>query len=142
MNSIEILTNINGVPIRRNFVENLPYNTKLKLRARSLRKAGVFSEVIFWKHVNRKQFHSIDFDRQRIIGNYIVDFYVKALGLVIEIDGSSHNDREDYDIKREEYLKSLDLKIFRVSDLRIKHDLENVMHELEAFIVENFSVVK
>lgn len=140
MNSIEILTNINGVPIRRNFIENLPYNLKLKLRARSLRKAGVFSEVIFWKHVNRKQFHSIDFDRQRIIGNYIVDFYVKALGLVIEIDGSSHNDKEDYDIKREEFLKSVGLKIFRVSDLRIKHDLENVLTELEGFIVKNFGV--
>ena len=140
MNSIEILTNINGVPIRRNFIENLPYNLKLKLRARSLRKAGVFSEVIFWKHVNRKQFHSIDFDRQRIIGNYIVDFYVKALGLVIEIDGSSHNDKEDYDIKREEFLESVGLKIFRVSDLRIKHDLENVLTELEGFIFKNFGV--
>lgn len=142
METFEILTHINGLPIKRNFVESLPYNTKLKLRARSLRKAGVFSEVVFWKQVNRKQFHNIDFDRQRIIGNYIVDFYVKALGLVIEIDGSSHNDKEDYDIKREEYLKFLGLKIFRVSDLRIKHDLENVMHELETFIVENFSVVK
>lgn len=142
MEIFEILTHINGLPIKRNFVESLPYNTKLKLRARSLRKAGVFFEVVFWKQVNRKQFHNIDFDRQRIIGNYIVDFYVKALGLVIEIDGSSHNDKEDYDIKREEYLKFLGLKIFRVSDLRIKHDLENVMHELETFIVENFSVVK
>ncbi|WP_339888886.1 DUF559 domain-containing protein [uncultured Flavobacterium sp.] len=140
MNSIEILTNINGVPIRRNFVENLPYNPKLKLRARGLRKAGVFSEVVFWKHVNRKQFHSIDFDRQRVIGNYIVDFYVKALGLVIEIDGSSHNNKEDYDIKREEFLKSVGLKIFRVSDLRIKHDLENVLKELEGFVIENFGV--
>ena len=108
--------------------------------ARGLRKAGVFSEVVFWKHVNRKQFHSIDFDRQRVIGNYIVDFYVKALGLVIEIDGSSHNDKEDYDIKREEFLKSVGLKIFRVSDLRIKHDLENVLKELEGFVIENFGV--
>ena len=46
--------------------------------------------------INRKQFYAIDFDRQRIIGNYIVDFYVKALGLIIEIDGSSHNDKEDF----------------------------------------------
>jgi very-short-patch-repair endonuclease len=87
MERFQILTHINEIPIKRNFVENLPYNPDLKLRARSLRKAGVFSEVIFWKYVNRKQFHSIDFDRQRVIGNYIVDFYEKALGLIIEIDG-------------------------------------------------------
>ena len=137
-----ILTYINESPIKRSFVEDLPYNPNLKQRARSLRKAGVFSEVIFWKHVNRKQFHSIDFDRQRVIGNYIVDFYVKALGLVVEIDGSSHNDKEDYDLRRDDYLKSLGLIIFRVSDLRIKHDLENVLKELEGFIVENFGTNK
>ncbi|MBP1163359.1 very-short-patch-repair endonuclease [Chryseobacterium sp. PvR013] len=42
----------------------------------------------------QKKFHTIDFDRQRIIGNYIVDFYVKTLGLIIEIDGSSHDEKE------------------------------------------------
>lgn len=141
METNQILTHINEVPIKRNFIENLPYNSALKLRARSLRKAGVFSEVIFWTHVNKKQFHSIDFDRQRIIGNYIVDFYVKALGLVIEIDGSSHNDKEDYDLKREEFLKSHGLLIFRASDLRVKHDLENILKELEVFIVDNFGVI-
>ncbi len=84
---------------------------------------------IFWK---------IDFDRQRIIGNYIVDFYVKTLGLIIEIDGSSHNDKEKYDQKREDYLKSLGLKIYQISDLRIKHDLDKVMMELEKYIIEEY----
>jgi len=54
-------------------------------------------------------FHRIDFDRQRVIGNFIVDFYVKALGLVIEIDGSSHIGKEDYDKQRQNYLESLGL---------------------------------
>jgi len=65
----QILTSINQTPIFRNFVENLPYNVKLKDRAKALRKAGNYSEVVFWKHVNKKQFWNIDFDRQRIIGN-------------------------------------------------------------------------
>lgn len=74
----EILTQINGIPIRRNFFENLPYNSGLKVLLREKRKAGILSEVIFWKQVRAKTFHDIDFDRQRIIGNYIVDFYVKT----------------------------------------------------------------
>lgn len=138
MKKSEIQTYINDIPIKRHFIENLPHNINLKERARGLRKAGVFSEVIFWKYVNRKQFHKIDFDRQRIIGNYIVDFYVKALGLIIEIDGSSHNDREEYDSRREDFLKSLGLVIFRISDLRVKNDLDNVLKELEVFIIEMF----
>ena len=136
----EITASINQIPIKRNFVENLPYNSKLKSRARALRKAGNYSEVVFWQQVHKNKFHSIDFDRQRIIGNFIVDFYVKTLGLVIEIDGESHNSKEDYDEKREKYLESLGLKIFKTTNLRVLHDLDNVMKELENFIIEHFSI--
>lgn len=97
------------------------------------------SEVIFWKQVRNGTFHGLDFDRQRIIGNYIVDFYLKSLGIVIEIDGSSHENSQDYDNVRDIYLISLNLEIIRIEDRRIRSDLGNVMRELEDFIVENFS---
>ena len=132
-------TYINTVPIYRKDILPLPSNAALSSRARALRKARVFSEVIFWLHVKNGQFHKIDFDRQRVIGNYIVDFYIKALGLVIEIDGSSHNDKEEYDQKRDTFLNSIDLKVYRISDFRVKHDLNNVLKELETFIINNFS---
>ena len=97
------------------------------------------SEVIFWKQVHKGVFWKIDFDRQRIIGNYIVDFYIKSLGVVIEIDGLSHDDKEEYDDKRQRFLESLNLKVYRISDYRVKHDLENVMNKLKDYIIENFS---
>jgi very-short-patch-repair endonuclease len=137
-NNRGIITYINTKPIFSNFIENLPYNIKLKARSQALRKMGVLSEVIFWLQVHKRIFWKIDFDRQRIIGNYIVDFYVKTLGLVIEIDGSSHDNKEDYDQKRDDYLISLGLKIYKISDLRVKHDLNNVMMELEKYIIEEF----
>ena len=135
-----ILTYINQIPIARHFVKNLPYEYQLKTRARSLRKAGNLSEVIFWKHVHKGKFWKIDFDRQRIIGNYIVDFYVKSLGLIIEIDGSSHEYKEKYDLLRDDYFVSLGLRMFRVSDFRVLNDLENVMKELEDFIIQEYSL--
>ena len=138
----EIFTFINSTPIYRNFTQNLPSNVQLKSRARSLRKSGNLSEVIFWSQVNRGKFYNIDFDRQRVIGNYIVDFYIKGLSLVIEIDGSSHNNKEGYDDRREEYLRSLGLKIFKISEIRIHHDLENVLEELKEFILENYGIKK
>ncbi|WP_288447314.1 endonuclease domain-containing protein [uncultured Chryseobacterium sp.] len=134
----EILTVINGIPIRRNFVENLPYNPHLKVLLKEKRKARILSEVIFWKKVRAKKFYTIDFDRQRIIGNYIVDFYVKALGLIIEIDGSSHDEKQVYDGIREEYLESLGLSVFRISDFDVKNSLSIVMKELEDFIVLHY----
>ena len=133
------LTHIHGIEIFRRKIEVLPKNKELLNRSRNLRKGYVLSEVIFWKQVRNKEFHQIDFDRQKIIGNYIVDFYIKSLGVVLEIDGSSHNDKEEYDEKRQLFLESLDLVVYRISDNRIKNDLGNVMKELEDFIIEKFS---
>lgn len=138
----EILTLIHNIPIKRNFVLNLPYNASLKSRAKALRKAGNFSEVVFWKEVRNKSFWNIDFDRQRIIGNYIVDFYVKSLGLVVEIDGEIHNFQEEYDEKRETYLNELGLKVFRISTTKMLFDTENVMKDLEQFIITEYKVNK
>lgn len=134
----EILLEINTVPIYRNFMQNLPYNPALLARSKKLRKAGIISEVVFWKQVRDGTFFGIDFDRQRIIGNYIVDFYVKSLGLIIEIDGSSHNDKDAYDDAREKFLTSLGLKMYRISEFRVRNDLNNVMRELEEYIVIEF----
>ncbi|WP_228376961.1 endonuclease domain-containing protein [Chryseobacterium vrystaatense] len=80
----------------------------------------------------------MDFDRQRIIGNYIVDFYVKILGLVIEIDGSSHDEKEVYDGIRQEYLESLGLLVFRITDFDIRNNIAFVMKDLEYFIILHY----
>ncbi|MCS3532191.1 endonuclease domain-containing protein [Chryseobacterium sp. JUb7] len=134
----KILTEINGIPIHENFIENLPYNPSLRKLLSGKRKAGVLGEVLFWKQVHAKKFHHIDFDRQRIIGNYIVDFYVKKLGLIIEIDGWSHDKKEAYDKIRDEYLESLGLKIFRINDFDVRNNISLVMKDLGDFIIENY----
>lgn len=108
-------------------MKNLPYNPKLKQRAKELRKAGNLSEVILWSKLKRKQFLGLDFDRQKIIGNYIVDFYCPSLSLVIEIDGSSHDNKEEYDRIRDEYLKGLGLSVIHILDRDIKNNLESVI---------------
>jgi very-short-patch-repair endonuclease len=116
---------------------NLPSNTQLKQRAKELRKQGVLSEVLFWNEVKRKKILDLDFDRQKIIGNYIVDFYIKKLGIVIEIDGVSHNEKLEEDEIRDNYLKSLGLTVIRYSDLDVKHNLDNVIQDLKNQIITN-----
>lgn len=109
----------------------LPFNPKLKQRAKELRKAGNLSEVLFWNQVKNKQFLNLDFDRQKIIGNYIVDFYCKNLGVVVEIDGGSHDDKQEYDQERDNYLESFGLKIFHIQDIDVKKNLGSVMEFLK-----------
>ena len=131
---------INNHPIITTPITQLPYNSNLKERARALRRAGNLSEVLFWMQVNKKGFHQIDFDRQRVIGNYIVDFYIKQLALVIEIDGSSHDNKVVEDRIREDYLMSLGLKIYRISVHNILHHLPDTMIALEDYIVNEYGV--
>lgn len=106
--------------------------------AKDKRKAGILSEVLFCQQVLKGHFHNIDFDRQRIIGSFIVDFYVKTLGLVVEIDGISHDDKIEYDAKRQEYLESLGLRVYRISDADVKNILGDVMSKLEFYIIQEY----
>ncbi|MDR0867443.1 MAG: DUF559 domain-containing protein [Planctomycetota bacterium] len=113
----------------KNYKE-LPYNPALKDRARALRRAGNLAEALFWNQVKKKQFNGLDFDRQKVIGNYIVDFYCPAVNVVIEIDGVSHDHKGDYDVRRDEYLQNLGLTVIRVADAEVKRDMFNVMESL------------
>lgn len=106
---------------------SLPYNPALKERARALRQAGNFSEVLFWNEVKNKQFKGFDFDRQKIIGNYIVDFYCTNCNVVIEIDGSSHDDKVEYDATRDAYLESLGLTVIHISAKDVLQNLAQTM---------------
>ena len=109
---------------------SLPYNPKLKERARALRQAGNLSEVVFWNRVKNKQFKGYDFDRQKIIGNYIVDFYCTNCNVVIEIDGSSHDDKVEYDANRDAYLESLGLTVIHIPVADVMRSLDAVMEML------------
>jgi len=95
--------------------KSLPFNPALKKRARELRKAGMLHEALLWNQLKQKQFKGLDFDRQKIIGNYIVDFFCAEKGVVIEADGVSHAGREDYDANRDDYLKHLGLNVIHIA---------------------------
>ncbi len=129
-----------NIAIKPKPITQLPYNANLKDRAKALRQARNLPEVLFWMQVTKGNFHNIDFDRQRIIGNYIVDFYVKQLGLVIEIDGASHNNKEVYDRHRKEFLVSLGLKVYRIPVYNIMHDIHFVMIDLENYIISEYTM--
>jgi len=111
--------------------KSLPYNRKLTGYARDLRKARNLAEALLWNELKNGKFHGLDFDRQKIIGNFIADFYCATLGLVIEIDGASHDNKVDYDKKRDEYMNSLGLSILRVQDREVRKEIESVMIKLE-----------
>jgi len=79
-------------------------------RARELRRELTPAEGKLWSHLRLKQLCGFRFRRQHAIGSYIVDFYCPSRGLVIEIDGDTHVDREEYDAERTEWLEEQGLR--------------------------------
>jgi very-short-patch-repair endonuclease len=106
---------------------SLPFNPKLRERAKALRQAGNLSEVLMWRQLHRRKFKNMDFDRQKIIGNYIVDFYCVNCRVVIEIDGSSHDEKYEYDQERDAYLEGLGLTVIHILAADVLNRLEDVM---------------
>jgi very-short-patch-repair endonuclease len=110
----------------------LYYNRNLKDNARELRKNMTDAERLLWSRIRRKQLKGYQFYRQKIIGNYIVDFYCPKTKLVIELDGSQHYDDEGMkrDKRRDDYLKNLGLKVLRFSDRDVFKNLNGVLERI------------
>ena len=106
---------------------SLPYNPKLRSRAKALRNAGNLPEALLWQQIHKRKFKQYDFDRQKIIGNYIVDFFCADCGVVIEIDGNTHDGRTEYDAVRDEFLEGLGLVVIRVLAKNVLGNLDGVM---------------
>jgi very-short-patch-repair endonuclease len=96
----------------------LQYNKELKDRSRALRNNMTDAERLLWSRIRGKQLKGCQFYRQKIIGNYIADFYCPRAKLVIEVDGGQHYSPEGQvkDNKRDEYMRSVGLNILRFSD--------------------------
>ncbi|KAA9340530.1 endonuclease domain-containing protein [Adhaeribacter soli] len=115
--------------------EIIPYKPYLKKLARQLRLNSTLSEVLLWNELKQKKMHGYDFDRQKPIDDFIVDFYCKQLKLAIEIDGDSHDHKFENDISRQQRLETLGGSFLRFCDLEVKRDMRNVLRTISAWIL-------
>ncbi|WP_295718399.1 endonuclease domain-containing protein [Mucilaginibacter sp.] len=116
----------------------IPYNPILKAQARKLRKNMTDGELLLWNELKNDKLLGFDFDRQRFIDNYIIDFYCKDLMLAIEIDGMSHNNEEAFakDEIRQQKLESFGIQFLRFTESEMKNDMFNVLRTLESKVIE------
>ncbi len=114
-----------------------PYNPNLKERARYLRNNSTLSEILLWNHLKGKQMRGYDFDRQKPIDNYIIDFFCNELKLAVEIDGQSHLDKIKEDKIRQQKIERFGIKFIRFSDLQVKQEMQNVLLSIGGWIEEN-----
>jgi very-short-patch-repair endonuclease len=114
---------------------HFPFDPGLKYRARDMRNNSTRGEIKFWCELLRHKKSGYQFYRQKVLLHYIVDFYCCKLKLVIEIDGSSHDDKKDYDQKRDKDLQELGLKIIRYNDLMVLNNFQIIEDDFKQQLV-------
>ena len=110
----------------------LLYNKSLKQLSRSLRKNMTDAEMLLWSKLKGKQLKGFQFYRQKIIDNYIADFYCPKSKLVIEVDGGQHYSAEgrEKDRKRDDYMASVGIAVLRFSDREVLVQLDVVIEKI------------
>ncbi len=80
--------------------------------------------------------YPVRFQRQKAIGNFIVDFYCAKAALVIELDGSQHYNKNDMikDKIRTEKLEEFNLTVIRIPNNEINENFAGVCDFIDAFI--------
>ena len=105
-----------------------PRNTK---RARDLRNAATPAERLLWQHLSRSQ-QGAKFSRQMPVGPFYADFLCRALRLVIECDGISHDRSGDHDDRRDAYLRADGYTVLRFANADVLANVEGVLTVIRA----------
>lgn len=111
------------------------FMSELKALARENRKNPTKAEERIWfELLQNKQMLGYRFLRQKPIDRFIADFYCAALKLVIEIDGSIHDQKPEHDEERTIELNKRGITVVRYTNDEVLNDIASVRADIERHI--------
>jgi len=115
------------------------HNKQLVPLAKQLRKEMTKEERHLWYDFLRN--YPIRFQRQKVLGKYIVDFYCAQAKLIVELDGSQHFEPEAMgeDAERTAFLEEYGLTVLRVPNNEVNRNFEGVCLYIENAIRRSLS---
>ncbi len=118
------------------------HNKALVSNAKELRNNMTKEERHLWYDFLKS--HPARFQRQKIIGKYIVDFYCAAAKLVIELDGSQHFEDKGkaYDAERTAFLEGYGLAVIRIPNNEINQNFGAVCECIDYRIGQSLSQLR
>ena len=110
------------------------HNSKITPLAKELRKNMTREERHLWYDFLRD--YPVRFYRQKVLGNYIVDFYCREAKLVVELDGSQHFEEKDmkYDARRTAFLQKYDLSVIRIPNNEVNYNFRGVCEYIDTLV--------
>ncbi len=111
-------------------------NPKLTPLAKELRRNMTEAERKLWYQFLKQL--PVTVNRQKVIGNYIVDFYIHSSKLVIELDGEQHGEPENLarDAARDQWLREQGLTVLRYSNYDVFRYFEGVCQDILSHLPE------
>ena len=101
-----------------------------KILRKELRSHATPAEAVLWKMLKGRNADGMKFRRQQGIGPYVLDFYCPELRLCVELDGSSHDYKYEYDEQRTEFLQKQGIRVLRFSNEQVWQGLDFVVDEI------------
>jgi len=99
--------------------------------ARENRNKLTPAELFLWEHLRQEQL-GVNFRRQHVIYDYIVDFVCLDKMLVIEVDGAYHAEREQMedDAVRTAHLEQIGFRVLRFNNEEVMFDIDKVLEKI------------
>ena len=113
------------------------HNVDLTINARNLRKNMTKEERHLWYDFLKR--YPVRFLRQKVIDNYIVDFYCHSARLIIELDGSQHYEEKGLlkDKIRTEIIEKRNLTVIRIPNNEVNRNFEGVCRYIDNAVEES-----
>ncbi|MBS0502547.1 MAG: endonuclease domain-containing protein [Proteobacteria bacterium] len=103
----------------------MPTLDELYRRASEMRRNPTEPEKRFWRHVSNSQLAGFKFRRQQVIGYFIVDFFCPSRGLIVEIDGDTHD--QPYDGRRDRFMLRHSFETIRFTNLDVMNNMDGAL---------------
>lgn len=106
------------------------YNPAQRIHARRLRREQTDAEARLWFYLRNCQLDGAKFRRQQPLGPFVVDFCCMEVGLVIEVDGGQHSERELADARRTQLLEEQGFLVLRFWNNEVLEQTEAVLERI------------
>ena len=140
VNSVDTLP-YTGRALIRNFTVEHKHNKSIVPLAQNLRKNMTKEERHLWYDFLRQ--YPAHFKRQKVIGNYIADFYCAKANLVIELDGSQHFEKEglEKDRIRTDFIEQYGIMVLRIPNNLVNQEFRVVCEYIDYIVKQRMATV-
>lgn len=115
---------------------HLKYLEELREISRRNRRKLTKAEANIWYQLLKNKKIGYKFTKQKPLNRFVLDFYCSELLIAIEVDGSSHIKKENYDNERDKFLNCLNIKTIRFTNDEVFNNINKVKNELIKILEE------